>query len=61
MSWKHVEKPFAMVTIMMIWLQKRWTLKATIPWGEVISEMPVVTNYSVLNILQAQFYTLEMY
>lgn len=61
MSWKHPEKTFAMVTIMMIWLQKRWTSKATIPWGEEISEMLMVTNYSALNLLQAQFYALEMH
>lgn len=61
MSWKHGEKLFAMVTLVMIWLQKRWASKAIIPWGEEISEMPVVTNYSALNLLQTQFYTLEIY
>ena len=61
MSWKHVEKAFAMVTLVMIWLQKRQTLKATIPWEEEISVMSVVSNYSTLNLFQAQFYALEIY
>lgn len=62
MSWKHLEKPFAMVTVMKIRPQKRWTLKAAAtPWREEILVMTMVTNYSALNLFQAQFYPVYMY
>lgn len=57
MSWKHLEKPFTMVTVLKAWLQKRWTLKAAAtPCGGEISEMD--TNYSAFNLFQAQLYPL---